>query len=292
MYTPWAAFFSPEGQRLLQQCIDLALEEDGPELTAMGLFTPDAYLNAAIRAKQDTLVVGLPVIGPVFRSLGSPFRWQALAAEATPVPAMTVVARISAPAVAMLKAERVILNFITHLSGIANLTARYARELEGTGVRLLDTRKTTPGYRLLEKAAVAHGGGTNHRMGLYDRAMVKDNHLMTDGNTEHLQQCINRLRAEKPGVEIQLEADTLEQVEAFLKLEGVDHILLDNMTPEMLKQAVAMRGDRATPLIEASGGVNLDTVAAIAESGVDFVSVGYVTHSAPSLDLGLDFSVE
>lgn len=118
-------------------------------------------------------------------------------------------------------------------------------------------------------------------MGLYDRAMVKDNHLMTDGNTEHLQECINRLRQEKPGVEIQLEADTLEQVGNFLKLEGVDHILLDNMTPEMLKQAVAMRGGRTTPLLEASGGVHLDTVAAIAESGVDFVSVGYVTHSAP-----------
>ena len=178
------------------------------------------------------------------------------------------------------------------LSGVATLTRKYVKAVSHTSARILDTRKTTPGYRLLEKAAVAHGGGTNHRMGLYDRAMVKDNHLMTDGNTEHLQQCINRLRAEKPGVEIQLEADTLEQVEAFLKLEGVDHILLDNMTPEMLKQAVAMRGDRATPLIEASGGVNLDTVAAIAESGVDFVSVGYVTHSAPSLDLGLDFSVE
>ena len=161
-----------------------------------------------------------------------------------------------------------------------------------TSARILDTRKTTPGYRLLEKAAVLHGGGTNHRMGLYDRAMVKDNHLMTDGNTEHLQECINRLRQEKPGVEIQLEADTLEQVGNFLKLEGVDHILLDNMTPEMLKQAVALRGGRTTPLLEASGGVHLDTVAAIAESGVDFVSVGYVTHSAPSLDLGLDFSVE
>ena len=182
MYTPWAAFFSPEGQRLLQQCIDLALEEDGPELTAMGLFAPDAYLNAAIRAKQDTLVVGLPVIGPVFRSLGSPFRWQALAAEATPVPAMTVVARISAPAVAMLKAERVILNFITHLSGIANLTARYARELEGTGVRLLDTRKTTPGMRWPEKYAVQAGGACNHRKNLAEMLMLKDNHIDAAGS--------------------------------------------------------------------------------------------------------------
>lgn len=164
---------------------------------------------------------------------------------------------IEGSARSILGAERTALNFIQRLSGVATLTRKYVKAVSHTSARILDTRKTTPGYRLLEKAAVAHGGGTNHRMGLYDRAMVKDNHLMTDGNTEHLQQCINRLRAEKPGVEIQLEADTLEQVEAFLKLEGVDHILLDNMTPEMLKQAVAMRGDRATPLMEASGGVNL-----------------------------------
>ena len=154
MFTPWAAFFSPEGERLLQECIDLALVEDGPELTALGLFPPEARMHAAIRAKEDTLVVGLPVIGAVFKALDVPFRWQASAREGSHVPSMTEVARITAPAVAMLKAERVILNFITHLSGIANLTARYVRELDGTGVRLLDTRKTTPGLRWPEKYAV------------------------------------------------------------------------------------------------------------------------------------------
>ena len=182
MFTPWAAFFSPDGKRLLQQSIDLALNEDGPELTAQGLFPPEARMHAAIRAKEDTLVVGLPVIGAVFKSLGAPFSWQAAAREASRVPSMTEVARITAPAVAMLKAERVILNFITHLSGIANLTARYVRELEGTGVRLLDTRKTTPGLRWPEKYAVQAGGGTNHRKNLAEMLMLKDNHIDAAGS--------------------------------------------------------------------------------------------------------------
>ena len=182
MFTPWAAFFSPEGERLLQECIDLALVEDGPELTALGLFPPEARMHAAIRAKEDTLVVGLPVIGAVFKALDVPFRWQASAKEGSHVPSMTEVARITAPAVAMLKAERVILNFITHLSGIANLTARYVRELDGTGVRLLDTRKTTPGLRWPEKYAVQAGGGVNHRKNLAEMLMLKDNHIDAAGS--------------------------------------------------------------------------------------------------------------
>ncbi len=129
-------------------------------------------------------------------------------------------------------------------------------------------------------------------MGLYDRAMVKDNHLMTGGNIEHLQACIDRLKQEKPKVEVQLEADTLQQFEQFLTLRGVDHILLDNMPPDMMRQAVEMRGDCQKPLLEASGGITLDTVAAAAETGVDFVSLGQITHSAPSLDIGLDFTIE
>ena len=228
----------------------------------------------------------------VFRKVDPSLKVEVYLHDGEAVAPGAVIMLIEGSARSILGAERTALNFIQRLSGVASLTRKYVKAVSHTSARILDTRKTTPGYRLLEKAAVAHGGGTNHRMGLYDRAMVKDNHLMTDGNTEHLQKCINTLRAEKPGVEIQLEADTLEQVESFLKLEGVDHILLDNMTPETLRKAVALRGDRSTPLLEASGGVNLDTVAAIAESGVDFVSVGYVTHSAPSLDLGLDFSVE
>ena len=187
-------------------------------------------------------------------------------------------------------AERTALNFIQRLSGVATMTRRYTKAIAHTACKLLDTRKTTPGYRLLEKAAVVHGGGNNHRLGLYDRAMVKDNHLMTDGDIGHLQACINRLREERPGVEVELEADNLEQVEAFLQLSGVDYILLDNMSPEQMRKAVEMRGDRAKPYFEASGGLTLETAPAAAESGVDFMSFGCLTHSVPSLDIGLDFT--
>ena len=260
----------------VETLINLALAEDfGPGDVTSTYFVPEHLTARAILTpRKKGVLSGVNVAAEVFRKVDPSLKVEVYLHDGEAVAPGAVVMLIEGSARSIL------------------LTRKYVKAVSHTSARILDTRKTTPGYRLLEKAAVAHGGGTNHRMGLYDRAMVKDNHLMTDGNTEHLQQCSNRLRAEKPGVEIQLEADTLEQVEAFLKLEGVDHILLDNMTPEMLKQAVAMRGDRATPLIEASGGVNLDTVAAIAESGVDFVSVGYVTHSAPSLDLGLDFSVE
>ena len=260
--------------------IDMALAEDfGPGDVTSTYFVPEHLTARAILTpRKKGVLSGVNVAAEVFRKVDPGLKVEVYLHDGEAVAPGAVVMLIEGSARSILGAERTALNFIQRLSH--------------TSARILDTRKTTPGYRLLEKAAVAHGGGTNHRMGLYDRAMVKDNHLMTDGNTEHLQKCINTLRAEKPGVEIQLEADTLEQVESFLKLEGVDHILLDNMTPETLRKAVALRGDRSTPLLEASGGVNLDTVAAIAESGVDFVSVGYVTHSAPSLDLGLDFSVE
>jgi nicotinate-nucleotide pyrophosphorylase (carboxylating) len=160
----------------------------------------------------------------------------------------------------------------------------------GTGARILDTRKTTPGFRLLEKQAVVHGGGRNHRMGLYDRAMVKDNHLIAEGGPQALQAAILHLKAVRPEVEVELEADRIDQVRVFLGMSGVDHILLDNMTPEDLRACVALRGDRPAPLLEASGGVTLETIRAIAATGVDFISVGALTHSAPALDIGLDFS--
>ncbi|HEX5791514.1 MAG TPA: nicotinate-nucleotide diphosphorylase (carboxylating), partial [Luteolibacter sp.] len=164
--------------------------------------------------------------------------------------------------------------------------------IQGTATRILDTRKTTPGYRQLEKQAVIHGGGCNHRMGLYDRAMVKDNHLAAEGGLAALQQTILRLKAERPEVEIELEADRLDQVEAFLGLQGVDHLLLDNMSLDQLRAAVALRGSRTSPKLEASGGITLDRLRAIAQTGVDFISVGALTHSAPALDLGLDFATE
>ena len=196
---------------------------------------------------------------------------------------------VRGPARAVLSAERTALNFLQRLSGVATLTRSYVEQVQGTRARILDTRKTTPGWRLLEKAAVVAGGGTNHRMGLYDRAMVKDNHLIATNSLGQLQESIRTLKHEHPEVEVELEADTLEQVEGFLGLEGVDYILLDNMSPGELRKAVEMRGKASVPRLEASGGVNLETVGAIAASGVDFVSVGAITHSAVALDLGLDF---
>jgi nicotinate-nucleotide pyrophosphorylase (carboxylating) len=168
------------------------------------------------------------------------------------------------------------------------LTHRYVEAVHGTDVKILDTRKTTPGWRVLEKAAVVSGGGMNHRVGLYDRAMVKDNHLLTEEAVANLQNSIDYLRNEKPGIPIELEADTLEQVETFLGLKGVEQILLDNMSLDQMRKAVAMR-EGGTPYFEASGGVTLDKVAAMAATGVDFISVGAATHSAIALDLALDF---
>ena len=162
-------------------------------------------------------------------------------------------------------------------------------EVKDTPVRILDTRKTTPGYRQLEKQAVLDGGGHNHRMGLYDRAMVKDNHLVADGGFKALQAAILKLKQEKPGVEVELECDHIDQVREFLELESVDYLLLDNMSPALMREAVEMRGDRAQPRLEASGGIRLENLKDIAASGVDFISVGALTHSAPSLDIGLDF---
>ena len=278
----------------VDQLIKLALEEDfGTGDVTSQYFVPETLTAKAILTpRKKGVLSGVEVAAQGFRTVDPTLKVEVYLHDGEAVAPGAVVMLIEGKAQSILGAERTALNFIQRLSGVATLTRKYVKQVSHTSARILDTRKTTPGYRLLEKAAVVHGGGTNHRLGLYDRAMVKDNHLMTDGNLEHLQKCINTLRAEKPGVEIQLEADRLDQLEAFLKLDGVDHILLDNMSPDMLRQAVAMRGDSSTPLLEASGGVTMETVAAIAESGVDFISVGYITHSAPSLDLGLDFAVQ
>lgn len=285
MFTPWAAFFSPEGQRLLQKSIDLALEEDGPEMTALGLFAPESSMNAVIRAKEDTLVVGLPVIGAVFKSLGAPFTWRALVMEATSVPSMTEVAHITAPATAMLKAERVILNFITHLSGIANLTARYVRELEGTGVRLLDTRKTTPGLRWVEKYAVQAGGGHNHRKNLTEMLMLKDNHIDAAGS---ITAAVAKLRTHyAPCPPIEVECRTLDHVREAVAAKA-DRIMMDNMDGQRLSEALALVPRSIET--EVSGGVRLDTIRALALTEPrrpDFISVGRLTHSAVSADFSM-----
>lgn len=278
----------------IDQLIDMALKEDfgSGDVTSEYFVPAELEAKAILTPRSKGVLSGVEVAAQVFRVVDPSLKVEVYLHDGESVAPGAVVMLIEGRARSILGAERTALNFIQRLSGVATLTRKYVKKVAHTSARILDTRKTTPGYRMLEKAAVSHGGGTNHRMGLYDRAMVKDNHLMTDGNVEHLQSCINRLKAEKPDVEIQLEVDNLDQLRDFLQLKGVDHILLDNMSPEMLRQAVVLRGDCESPLMEASGGVNFETVAAIAESGVDFVSIGTLTHSAPSLDLGLDFAVE
>lgn len=274
------------------ELIRLALQEDfgNGDVTSL-YFVPEALqAQALMRPRVRGVLSGVEVAAQVFRTVDPTLKVEVQLENGDEVSPEAIIMMIRGSARSILGAERTALNFIQRLSGIATMTRKYVQAISHTSCKLLDTRKTTPGYRLLEKAAVVHGGGANHRLGLYDRAMVKDNHLMTNGNTEHLQACIRRLKEERPSVEVELEADSLEQVEAFLKLEGVDYILLDNMSPDQMRKAVEMRGVQAKPFYEASGGLTLQTAPAAAESGVDFMSFGCLTHSAPSLDIGLDFT--
>ncbi|MGC4017676.1 MAG: carboxylating nicotinate-nucleotide diphosphorylase [Luteolibacter sp.] len=259
------------------------------DVTAKYFVPGERQARAMIVARGEGVISGVDIAQMVFKEVDVALEVEALLPNGSRVGAGAVLMCITGSARSILTAERTALNFLQRLSGVATATARYVELVKGTNARILDTRKTTPGYRKLEKRAVLHGGGTNHRMGLYDRAMVKDNHLVAEGGLDEIQQSILRLKADHPNVEVEMEADRLDQVEAFLKLEGVDHILLDNMAPELMRKAVAMRGDRAKPYLEASGNVNLATVRMIAETGVDFISIGSITHSAPALDLGMDF---
>lgn len=275
---------------ITSKLIDLALREDiGPGDVTSGYFVPERRMaRGLVVVKEDGVVAGVETAAEVFRRVDEKTEVRMMLESGSHVSAPAYVLEVRGRARALLTAERVALNFVQRLSGVATLTRAFVKRVEGTGARILDTRKTTPGWRALEKAAVVAGGGMNHRMGLYDRAMVKDNHLVSEGGLGALQEAINLLKKEKPGVRVELEADRLEQVRDFLTLDGVDFLLLDNMDLDTLREAVAMRGEGG-PLLEASGGVNLDTVAGIAATGVDFISVGALTHSARSLDLSLEF---
>jgi len=276
--------------------IDLALLEDigsnlkTGDVTSLYFVSEDRKSSSFIHAKADGVLAGMAVAVEVFRRIDPDLKLKELKKDGDVLSYGDHVLEISGSARAILTAERTALNFMQRLSGIATKTRQFVTLTEGTRAQVLDTRKTTPGWRVLEKMAVVAGGGANHRMGLYDRAMVKDNHLMAQGKLEVLQQAIHELNQAQPDVEVELEADTLEQVEAFLRFEGVDYILLDNMDNETMTKAVTMRDDaQSKVLLEASGGVNLDTIAAISKTGVDFISVGALTHSAVALDLSLDF---
>ena len=275
--TTWSQARSCASSNLFRvhELIDRALAEDvgDGDLTTRILVPPDLRASARIVQREPGVVAGLDVAAAVFARF-----------DVRLEPAADVVARLEGPAAGILTAERTALNFLGRLSGIATLTSRYVQAVEGTGARILDTRKTTPGLRAPEKAAVAAGGGTNHRMGLFDAVMVKENHARAAGG---LAAATRKAVAEAPeGIEVCVECETPEDVDIALEA-GARRLLLDNMTPAELVECVARAGGRAA--LEASGGVTLANVREVAETGVDFISIGALTHSARALDLSLLF---
>jgi nicotinate-nucleotide pyrophosphorylase (carboxylating) len=241
-----------------------------------------------MRAREPLVVAGLDFAEAAFRELLPKIKIEKLSRDGQRILAGRILLKISGPARAILSAERVALNFVQRLSGVATLTAQFVDAVRGTRAQVLDTRKTTPGWRRFEKYAVACGGGKNHRVGLFDMILIKDNHLAALKNEKPnaITAAIQRARRKFPKLKVEVEADTLEQV-AQAADAGADIILLDNMTTAQLRRAVKIVKGRAKT--EASGGVNLKTVRAVAATGVDFISVGALTHSARAMDIGLDF---
>lgn len=260
------------------------LGPDGRDVTSESVIPEDARFSGVMDSRDPIVVAGLPIAKAFFRHLQPDIAIETLVEDGASVVAGTDLMRLSGKARTMLTAERSALNTVQHLSGIATLTRRYVDAIAGTGCVLLDTRKTIPGLRVLEKYATRMGGATNHRMGLWDAAMIKDNHVAVAGGVA---EAVRRARA--AGVErIILEVDRIEQIEPGLAA-GATHLLLDNMDAAMLRDAVALVAGRVPT--EASGGVTLETIRAKAETGVTYISVGRLTQSAPAADIGLDFEI-
>ncbi len=264
--------------------IDLALAEDvgKGDVTTVATVPEGKEGRAVIIAKAYGIVCGLPIMAEVFRQVDEAIRLTHLASDGEPVAPGDVVAALSGPLRGILTAERTALNFLTHLSGIATLTARFVDVVAPYRAVILDTRKTTPGWRILEKYAVRCGGGRNHRMGLYDMVLIKDNHIAACGS---LAEAVRRVRAAGISLPIEVEVRTLAELEEALSL-GVDRILLDNMDIPTLRKAIARAKGKVE--LEASGGVGLENAAEIAACGVDYISIGALTHSAPALDFSLE----
>ncbi len=267
----------------LDEDLGAGLPGGGHDVTAESVIPADARFSGVMDSRDPIVVAGLPIAAAFFRLLDPAMEIEILAEEGQEVPTGSDVMRLSGNARAMLTAERSALNTVQHLSGIATMTRDYVRAMGPAKAKLLDTRKTIPGLRHLEKYATRMGGAQNHRMGLWDAAMIKDNHVLVAGDVGEAVR-----RAREAGVkDIICEVDRLDQIEPAL-IAGASHLLLDNMNPETLREAVAIVAGRAAT--EASGGVTLATIGAIAASGVDYVSVGRLTQSAPAADIGLDFT--
>jgi nicotinate-nucleotide pyrophosphorylase (carboxylating) len=274
----------------IRRAVRAALAEDlgSGDVTTLATVPPHAKSVALMRAHEPLVVAGIQFAEIAFKLLSKKIQIKNFARDGQRVQAGETILKISGSSRAILNAERVALNFVQRLSGVATATAQFVDAIQGTSAKILDTRKTTPGWRRFEKFAVAGGGGKNHRLGLFDMVLIKDNHLVALRNEKPnaIAAAILRARKKFPKLKIEAEADTLEQV-AQAADAGADIILLDNMTPAQLRSAVKTIRDRAKT--EASGGVNLKTVRKIAATGVDFISVGAITHSARAVDIGLDF---
>lgn len=272
--------------------VRLALAEDvgAGDVTTLSTVPIGISAQAEMTARSAAVIAGLQFAIAAFQELDPNVKIVSIVSDSERVSPKSVLLEIAGPARAILTAERVALNFVQRLSGIATLTSQFVEAIKGAPARILDTRKTTPGLRRAEKYAVACGGGQNHRFGLFDMVLIKDNHLaaMNSTNPKAIASAVKNARNQFPNLKVEVETDTLEQVEQAVAA-GADFILLDNMSTEELRRAVQMVAGRAKT--EASGGVNLSTVRAIAETGVDFISVGAVTHAAPAVDIGLDFKI-
>jgi nicotinate-nucleotide pyrophosphorylase (carboxylating) len=273
----------------LGEFVDRVLAEDlgaGGDVTSKATIAPDARFTAEMNCREPIVAAGLDIAVAFFRTLDPDVRIERLTSDGETVAAGTALLRLSGNARAMLTAERSALNTLQHLSGIATLTRRYVDAIAGTGAVLLDTRKTIPGLRALEKYAARMGGAENHRLRLDDGLLIKDNHVGVAGGVA---QAVRAAKDYGSGLPIQVEVDRLEQIEEALAA-GADRLLLDNMEVATLRQAVALVAGRVP--LEASGGVNLDTIGGIAETGVDYISVGRITQSAPAVDIGMDYSLQ
>ena len=278
----------------IREVVENALAEDtgrqgnwlAGDVTSLATIPPTTHLTGRLLVKAPGIIAGLEVVGEIFRQLDPVIRYTPLVADGSAVAVGDVVARVSGDGPSILTAERVALNFLQRMSGTATMTRQFVRAVAGTRCRILDTRKTAPGLRELDKLAVVLGGGTNHRIGLYDMVLIKDNHIEAAGG---ITAAVQRVRQRVRGLAIEVEVETLEQLDEALGLD-VGRIMLDNMPLDVMREAVRRTAGRTE--LEASGGITLSAVAAVAATGVDYVSVGELTHSVVALDVSLEITLD
>ncbi len=270
--------------------IDVALREDigDGDVTTDFFVEKNQHARARIIARERTILAGVETAAEVFRRVDPAIEVAMPQKDGAEINAGETVIELRGAARSILKAERVALNFLQRLSGIATMTHKFVEAAGSEQVKILDTRKTTPGLRALEKAAVVAGGGRNHRFGLFDMVMLKDNHLATAAGFDSFAKALRKFRAARPNIQVEVEADTLKQVHALVEIDGIDVILLDNMKPAQIREAVALGKDKVK--FEASGGVTLKNIRQIAATGVDYISIGALTHSPRAIDFSLELT--